>query len=232
YFEDLGRGYRILLTSGFQKQPLTPEEQAYRQELTQKGSGLTEPQSLNALMGAMLYYPTDQLRVQEAATRLPAWLLPDYEAVFEGKVQPAASAQPPSPEFVAQVSELVQRLQQNPNDGAALVRLRQARQQLCQYWLSLPADQLPGAYAGPMGEVQRLLMNSGMQQLAKTAAEQSLFEQLGAELSQGMNRPKSLQCFLAAMLICRADQLRLSSAHGLLPTWLIGDYERVFLVKG
>jgi predicted O-linked N-acetylglucosamine transferase (SPINDLY family) len=232
YFEDLGRGYRILLSSGIQKMPLTPEEQAYRQELTQKGSGLTEPQSLNALMGAMLYYPTDQLRVQEAATRLPAWLLPDYEAVFEGKVQPAASAQPPSPEFVAQVSELVQRLQQNPNDGAALVRLRQARQQLCQYWLSLPADQLPGAYAGPMGDVQRLLMNSGMQQLAKTAAEQSLFEQLGAELSQGMNRPKSLQCFLAAMLICRADQLRLSSAHGLLPTWLIGDYERVFLVKG
>ena len=232
YYEDLGRGYRILLTSGFQKQSLTPEEQAYRQELTQKGAGLTEPQSLNALMGAMLYYPTDQLRVQDAATRLPAWLLPDYEAVFEGKVQQQPSVQPPSPEFGQQVATLIERLQANPQDGAALLLLRQARQQLCQYWLSLPAEQLSAAYAGPMGDVQRRLMTCGLRGLARTAAEQSLFEQLRGELSQGMNRPKSLQCFLAAMLLCPSDQLRLSSAHGLLPSWLIGDYERVFLVKG
>ncbi len=232
YYEDLGRGYRILLTSGVQKQPLTPEETQYRQDLTQKGAGLTEPQSLNALMGAMLYYPTDQLRVQDAATRLPSWLLPDYEAVFEGKVQQQPSVQPPSPEFGQQVATLIERLRQNPNDGAALVLLRQARQALCQYWLSLPADQLAGAYGGPMGEVQRRLMACGLRGLARTGAEQSLFEQLRGELSQGMSRPKSLQCFLAAMLLCPPDQLRLSSAHGLLPTWLVGDYERVFLVTG
>ncbi|KPQ39984.1 MAG: putative O-linked N-acetylglucosamine transferase, SPINDLY family [Phormidium sp. OSCR] len=232
YYEDLGRGYRILLTSGIQKQPLTPEETEYRQQLTQKGAGLTEPQSLNALMGAMLYYPTDQLRVQDAATRLPSWLLPDYEAVFEGKAQQQPSVQPPSPEFGQQVATLIERLRQNPNDGAALVLLRQARQSLCQYWLSLPAEQLPGAYGGPMGEVQRQLMSCGLRGLPRTGAEQSLFEQLRGELSQGMSRPKSLQCFLAAMLLCAPDQLRLSSAHGLLPTWLVGDYERVFLVTG
>ncbi|MCC5899578.1 MAG: glycosyltransferase [Phormidium sp. BM_Day4_Bin.17] len=232
YYEDLGRGYRILLTSGFQKQPLTPEETQYRQDLTQKGGGLTEPQSLNALMGAMLYYPTDQLRVQDAATRLPSWLLPDYEAVFEGKAQQQPSVQPPSPEFGQQVATLIERLRQNPNDGAALVLLRQARQALCQYWLSLPAEQLPGAYGGPMGEVQRRLMSCGLRGLPRTGAEQSLFEQLRGELSQGMSGPKSVQCFLAAMLLCPPDQLRLSSAHGLLPTWLVGDYERVFLVTG
>ncbi|MDC0831663.1 hypothetical protein POG22_01390 [Geitlerinema sp. CS-897] len=229
YKGDLGRGYRILLGSGFQKEPLSQADMQYRQELTQLGMGLDKPQSLNALMGAMLFYPPDQMKVRDARSRLPEWLIADYEKVFEGAVTvPGAEAQPPSPEFVKRLSTFLNLFQIDANDGNAIAQLRQLRQLLAQYWLSLPAEQLEAAYCGGMDEAQRSFMESGLQRLPRTEAEQSLFGQLKAELAQGMSRPKSLNCFLAAMLYCRRDQLSFANAQAMLPGWLMGDYQRFF----
>lgn len=229
YQGDVGRGYRILLGSGFQKEPLSEADTQYRQELTERGVGLDRPQALNALMGAMLYYPADRMKVRNAQTRLPAWLLGDYEKVFEGKTAVAASgAAPGTSEFAQQVASCANRLQIDGNDAAAIAQLRQARQQLAQYWLSLSGEQLPAAYGGAAGAAQRSLLASGIQQQPKTQPEQSLFAQLKAELSQGMGRPKSLPCFLAGMLFCQRHQLRFDNARSLLPAWLLPDYERFF----
>ncbi|OAB63463.1 hypothetical protein AY599_17325 [Leptolyngbya valderiana BDU 20041] len=229
YKGDLGRGYRILLGSGFQKEPLSQADMQYRQELTQLGMGLDKPQSLNALMGAMLFYPPDQMKVRDARSRLPEWLIADYEKVFEGAVTvPGAEAQPPSPEFVKRLSTFLNLFQIDANDANAIAQLRQLRQLLAQYWLSLPPEQLEAAYGGAMGEAQRSLVGSGLQRLPRTEAEQSLFGQLKAELAQGMSRPKSLNCFLAAMLYCRRDQLSFANAQAMLPQWLMGDYQRFF----
>ncbi|MBP0005272.1 MAG: glycosyltransferase [Cyanobacteria bacterium SBC] len=228
YKGDVGRGYRILLGSGFQKEPLSEAETQYRQQLTQLGVELNQPKSLNALMGAMLYYPPSQMKVQDARTRLPEWLISDYEKVFEGNVAIAGSeAMPPSPEFLKRLTACVNLFQIDANDANAIAQLRQVRQQFAQYWLSLPTEQLESAYS-QLGEGYRRLVGSGLQRLPKTDAEQSLFGQLKAELGQGVGRPKFLNCILAAMLYCRSDQLRFDNAQSLLPSWLIGDFNRFF----
>lgn len=230
YKGDVGRGYRILLGSGFQKESLSESDLQYRQQLTELGVGLDKPQSLNALMGAMLYYPPDEMKVRDAATRLPAWLLADYQKVFEGANLAGNQVQPPNPGFAQRVSACVNAFQIHSNDANAIAQLRDCRQQLAQYWLSLPPDQLQTAYSGAMADAHRALVGSGLQGLPKTQPEQSLFAQLKTELTQGMGRPKAINCLLAAMLYCRRDQLRFENARSLLPAWLLADYQRFFEV--
>lgn len=84
FHSELGRRYTSFLKSGFQREPLEATERDYLVSLAQRvAAGLEQPGGLNALLGAMMYYPPDKMQVKDAATRLPAWLLPVYQAVFE-----------------------------------------------------------------------------------------------------------------------------------------------------
>jgi hypothetical protein len=62
---------------------MTEAEQQFLQRLTEISKGLVQPQAINALLGAMLYFVPGKMRVPDARTRLPQWLLEDYEKVFE-----------------------------------------------------------------------------------------------------------------------------------------------------
>jgi hypothetical protein len=56
--------------------------------------------------------------------------------------------------------------------------------------------------------------------------ERAVLNSLVAELSQGFGRPKAVNYLLAAMLFCRAGQLRVEDAKTCLPSWLLTDYEQ------
>ncbi len=62
---------------------MTDAEQKFLEQLTEISKGLVHPQAINALLGAMLYFVPGKMRVTDANTRLPKWLIDDYEKVFE-----------------------------------------------------------------------------------------------------------------------------------------------------
>ncbi len=231
YQGDLGRGFKLLLNSGFQKEPLDSEDDAYKQALTQVAVGLTAPKAINAMMLAMLYFPTDKLRVQQAEQRLPAWLLPDYLRVFEGKqvADPnALDVQPPSQAFIDRLTAAINRYQANTSDAAVIADIRRLRHALAQYWISLEPAQLQAAYASPLGNAQRLVLGSGFAKLEKTPLDRDTFKQISGVLAQGMTNPKAMNYFAAAMLYCAPANLQVADAASILPAWLFADYNRFF----
>ena len=97
YRGEFGQHYLAFLKSGFYNEPLLePEESCLRELSDAVKQGFESTHGLQALLGAMLYLPPGKMQVRDAATRLPTWLLSDYQAIFEG-AQPSAP-QPSAPQ--------------------------------------------------------------------------------------------------------------------------------------
>ncbi|MGB3559149.1 MAG: class I SAM-dependent methyltransferase [Geitlerinemataceae cyanobacterium] len=83
YKTNVGQRYQSLLKSGFQKESCLDFDRLFLQEITQMASSAAHPNSLNAMLAAMLYYCPNQLKIKNSRTRLPEWLIDDYEQVFD-----------------------------------------------------------------------------------------------------------------------------------------------------
>jgi len=87
YTGDMGNLHRKLMESNLRNEKLTHEENAFLQhviaELT-KRSGTDPVSAINYLLAAMLYLPSDRLKIENARTSLPGWLIGDYEKFFCG----------------------------------------------------------------------------------------------------------------------------------------------------
>ena len=85
---DLGDRYWALVRSGIQKEALTPSEERKKHDVTQKlnpssGGGFGRPGAVNAFLIAMVLFEPGTMRVDDADRKLPAWLLPQYQQVFD-----------------------------------------------------------------------------------------------------------------------------------------------------
>jgi len=78
-----------LITSRFAVEPLSQDELAMRQQLSEVAADLRHPRALNALLAALLYYPIEQVTLPADATLIPAWL---SESLTRKGVQPAGGA--------------------------------------------------------------------------------------------------------------------------------------------
>jgi len=87
YTGDMGNVHRKLMDGNLRNEKLTHEENAFLQhviaELT-KRSGTDPVSAINYLLAAMLYLPSDRLKIENARTSLPGWLIGDYEKFFCG----------------------------------------------------------------------------------------------------------------------------------------------------
>jgi hypothetical protein len=78
-----------LITSRFAVEPLSQDELAMRQQLSEVAADLRHPRALNALLAALLYYPIEQVTLPADSTLIPAWL---SESLTRKGVQPAGRA--------------------------------------------------------------------------------------------------------------------------------------------
>ncbi|WP_438983049.1 hypothetical protein [Vulcanococcus sp.] len=78
-----------LITSRFAVEPLSQDELAMRQQLSEVAADLRHPRALNALLAALLYYPIEQVTLPADSTLIPAWL---SESLTRQGVQPAGRA--------------------------------------------------------------------------------------------------------------------------------------------
>ncbi|RQH49055.1 methyltransferase domain-containing protein [Okeania hirsuta] len=79
YLGEMGKGYQALLSSKIQNESLIESEQEFlRQLAAQLSQGIEAPKAINYLLAAMLYCRSEQLRIEDI-TKLPHWLLEDYQ---------------------------------------------------------------------------------------------------------------------------------------------------------
>jgi predicted O-linked N-acetylglucosamine transferase (SPINDLY family)/glycosyltransferase involved in cell wall biosynthesis/predicted O-methyltransferase YrrM len=118
----------------------------------------------------------------------------------------------------------VDRYQQHPTDPPTIEQLRQVRQQLANYWLNLPAEQLETAYTGDAGKTHQALWNSGFKHEEIAEIDRALIQQIATNLAPGFDAPNAIQAFLAAALYSYPHQLAIKYQRAPIPNWLIPTY--------
>ncbi len=234
YRSEVRKGYQTILSCGLQAESMTEAEQKFLQQLTETSKGLVHPQAINALLGAMLYFVPGKMRVPDARTRLPQWLVEDYEKVFESAFPATEQTivnQDYLPQFLNQLTAAVNLYEIDPTAEMIIADLRQIRTQVANLWLSLSGDQLELFYRSDFGKGYKAILGSGFINEPLTESERAFFNSLVAELSKGFGMPKAVNHLLAAMLFCRAGQLQVQDANSYLPLWLLEDYEQFVGVK-
>ncbi len=229
YQGEVRKGYQAILGSGLQAESITEAEQQFLQQLTEISKGLVHPQAINALLGAMLYFVPGKMRVPNANTRLPQWLFDDYKKVFESafaQTEQTIVKQDYLPEFLNQLTGSINLYEIDPTAEFAIAELRKIRQQITDLWLSVSGEQLELLYRSDFGKGYKAILASQFINEPLNETERAVFTSLVAELSQGFGTPKAVNNLLAAMLFCRAGQLRVEDANSCLPSWLLADYEQ------
>ena len=101
---------------------------------------------------------------------------------------------------------------------------RQARHCLSSFWLVAPTDQLSEIYAGAIGDLQRLLLNSPLVRQDLAADEQQWRDQLRAQLADPDHKPRQHNLLLALIPFTQPGQMSLENPLESLPDWMIRDY--------
>ena len=229
YQGEVRKGYQAILGCGLQAESMTEPEQQFLQKLTEISTGLVHPQAINALLGAMLYFVPGKMRVPNANTRLPNWLIDDYDKVFEiafAQTEQTIVKQDYLPHFINQLTGVINLYKIDPTAEPVLASLRQMRQQISDLWVSVSEEQLEVLYRSDFGKGYKAILASGFINEPLNESERAVFNSLVAELSQGFGKPKAANYLLATMLFCRAGQLRVEDANSCLPPWLLADYEQ------
>lgn len=232
YSGEIRKAYQALLGSGLQAEKMTETEEKFLQQLTEISKGLVHPQAINALLGAMLYFMPGKMRVPDASTRLPQWLIDDYAKVFETAF---AAAEPTAkhnylPEFLDRLTEAMNLYASNPTAEKAIADLRYIRKQIADLWLNVSEEQLETLYRSDFGKGYKALLGSGFINEPLNEGDRTFLNSLLAELSKGFGTPKATNHLLAARLYCRPGQLQVEEANTCLPPWLFADYERQLTV--
>ncbi|MEG4425541.1 MULTISPECIES: glycosyltransferase [unclassified Microcoleus] len=230
YRGEVRKGYQAILGCGLQAESMSEAEQKFLQRLTEISKGLVQPQAINALLGAMLYFVPGKMRVPDARTRLPQWLLEDYEKVFESAfatTEQTVVKQDYMPQFLNQLTAAVNLYEIDPTAELVIADLRQIRKQIADLWLSVSGEQLELLYGSDFGKGYKAMLGSGFINEPLHESDREFFKSLVVELSKGFGAPKAVNNLLAAMLYCRPGQLRVQDANTCLPPWLLADYEQL-----
>ena len=107
-----------------------------------------------------------------------------------------------SPEFLNQLAGCVNLYEIDPSDTAVLEELREIRQKIAEFWLSVEAEKLDSLYAGSVGKAHQALIKSGIKHESLTETEKTFVDELVAHLAQESDDLKVMNYRLAAMLYC------------------------------
>ncbi|MEG5050377.1 MULTISPECIES: glycosyltransferase [unclassified Microcoleus] len=230
YRGEVRKGYQAILSCGLQAESMTEAEQQFLQRLTEISKGLVQPQAINALLGAMLYFVPGKMLVPDARTRLPQWLLEDYEKVFESAfatTEPTVVKQDYMPQFLNQLTAAVNLYEIDPTAELVIADLRHIRKQIADLWLSVSGEQVEVLYRSDFGKGYKAMLGSGFIKEPLNESDREFFNSLVVELSKGFGTPNAVNNLLAAMLFCRPGLLRVQDANTCLPEWLLADYEQL-----
>lgn len=230
-----GRVYNLFLdrccTNHF-----SPSSQGHRDALGQRlrQVGFQQPEGQALLLALMPFYPPGQLKVEDAAAKLPKWLLDLYTRRYEAQAIPAAAAPSGEPSFTDRIFlnrmlGLSNLYYIDPEDQEILQELRQVRLQAIKLLLSVDREQLGRYFSSDFGDRYWAMAQSGVQKEPLDATEISDRDALQHWLTHTPNSLASeggIQRFAAALLFAMPGSVQLANPEQNLPAWFLEGFRR------
>ena len=174
-----GRVYKLFLerccTTKFPSNESENRRNALSQQLRQVGC--ESPEGWAVLLALFPFFPPGQLKVEDAAAKLPNWLNSYYTSRYEASEPPAPSPNPtgqPSFEdriFLNRILGLSNLYYIDPEDQEILQELREVRLQTVQLMLSVDRNELGRQFQSDFGDRFWAMAQSGVQKESLNANE-------------------------------------------------------------
>ena len=232
-----GRVYKLFLerccTATFPGTAAENRRNTLSQQLRQVGCDT--PEGWAVLLALFPFFPPGQLKVEDAASKLPSWLQTLYAARYE-----ASAASPPSPSptgqpafedriFLNRVLGLSNLYYIDPEDQEILQELREVRLQTVQLMLSVGRDELGRQFQSDFGDRFWAMAQSGVQKESLDANEIQQRDSMQQWLSQtpnSLHQDGGIQRFAAVLLFNAPGSVRLADPDRNLPAWFLDGYKR------
>mgnify|MGYP006275549043 FL=1 len=232
-----GRVYRLFLERCC-RQSFGPGSQQQRDALSQRlrQVGFQQAEGQALLLALMPFYPPGQLRVEDAAAKLPAWLLELYRQRYEAQppAPPATAAPTGEPSFsdrifLNRMLGLSNLYYIDPEDQEILQELRQVRLQTVQLLLSVDREELGRQFTADFGDRYWAMAQSGVQKEpldATEAAQRDALQQWLTSHANSLALDGGIQRFAAALLFAVPGSVQLANPEQNLPAWFVEGFRR------
>ena len=232
-----GRVYKLFLerccTEKFNGAASEHRRNALSQKLRQVGC--ETPEGWAVLLALFPFFPPKQLKVEDAAAKLPGWLQALYSARYEApELSPASEATVEKSGFedrifLNKILGLSNLYYIDPEDQEILQELREVRLQTIQLMLSVERDELGRQFQSDFGDRFWAMAQSGVQKESLNATEVQQRDAIQQWLSQtpnSLHQDGGIQRFAAVLLFNPPGSIRLTDPDSNLPAWFMDGYKR------
>ena len=230
-----GRVYKLFLerccTETFSGTEAENRRNALSQELRQ--AGCESPEGWGVLLALFPFFPPEQLKVEDAAAKLPSWLHALYTARYEA-ISPSISNTTEHPGFedrifLNRILGLSNLYYIDPEDQEILEELREIRLQTVQLMLNVGRDELGRQFQSDFGDRFWAMAQSGIQKESLNSIEIQQRDAMQQWLSQtpnSLHQDGGIQWFAAVLLFNAPGSVRLADPDRNLPNWFTDGYKR------
>jgi hypothetical protein len=232
-----GRVYRIFLerccTVKFPSEQAEDRRNTLSQQLRQLGC--EKPEGWSVLLALFPFFPPGQLKVEDAASKLPSWLHTLYAARYEASEPLPASGHPtgrPAFEdriFLNRVLGLSNLYYIDPEDQEILQELREVRLQTVHLMLSVGREELGRQFQSDFGDRFWAMAQSGIQKESLDANEiqqRDAIQQWLSKTPNSLHQEGGIQRFASVVLFSSPGSVRLADPDRNLPAWFMDGYKR------
>ena len=232
-----GRVYRLFLerccTRAFPGTTAENRRSALSQQLRQVGCETQEGWAV--LLAVFPFFPPDQLRVEDAKSKLPKWLHTLYEDRYETSDPKPTPTGPKGQSafddriFLNRMLGLSNLYYIDPEDREILQELKEVRLQTVQLMLSIGRDELGRQFQSDFGDRFWAMAQSGVQKESLDSNEVQQRDSMQQWLSQtpnSLHQDGGIQRFAAVLLFNPPGSIRLTDPDSNLPTWFLDGYKR------
>ena len=202
-------------------------------------SGCENQEGWATLLAIFPYFPPQQLKVDDAAGKLPSWLHNLYCARYEPPTDSGSESGPASAStgaasfedriFLNRILGLSNLYYIDPEDKEILQELREVRLQTVQLMLSVSRDELSRQFQSDFGDRFWAMAQSGVQKEnldAKEISQRDSLQRWLRETPQSLHQDGGIQRFAAVLLFNTPGSVRLSDPDSNLPAWFAEGYKR------
>ena len=232
-----GRVYKLFLerccTATFPGTAAESRRNALSQQLRQVGC--ESPEGWGVLLALFPLFPPGQLKVEDAAAKLPNWLYTFYTSRYEASEPSTPSPNPTGRPafddriFLNRVLGLSNLYYIDPEDQEILQELREVRLQTVQLILSVDREELGRHFQSDFGDRFWAMAQSGVQNESLDSNEIQQRDAMQQWLSQtpnSLHENGGIQRFAAVLLFNTPGSVRLADPDRNLPAWFVDGYKR------
>ena len=232
-----GRVYRTFLerccTARFTGAAAEQRREALSQQLRQAGCETQEGWAV--LLALFPFYPPNELKVEDAATKLPSWLHSLYACRYEAQRQTTSHSSSTGQSafedrvFLNKMLGLSNLYYIDPEDQEILKELREVRLQAIQLMLSVGKEELGRQFKSDFGDRFWAMAQSGVQNESLDSSEVQERDEIQKWLSQtpnSLHQEGGIQRFAAVLLFNPPGSVQLTDPDRNLPAWFTDGYKR------